>query len=46
MYTTGILLFDAAEELDFVGQLHDRAYARATQRSIQYDPAPSYAPEV
>lgn len=29
-----------------VGQLHGRAHARATQRYIQYDPAPPYAADV
>lgn len=29
-----------------VGQIHDPAHARATQRYIQYDPAPPYAAEV
>ncbi len=29
-----------------VGQLHDRKHARATQRWIQYDPAPPYAAEI
>ncbi len=29
-----------------VGQLHSPAHARATQRYIQYDPAPPYAAEV
>lgn len=29
-----------------VGQLHDAAHARATQRYIQYDPAPPYAADV
>lgn len=29
-----------------VGQLHGRAHARATQRYIQYEPAPPYAADV
>ncbi|MBW3603714.1 MAG: DJ-1/PfpI family protein [Actinobacteria bacterium] len=29
-----------------VGQLHDPAHARATQRYLQYDPAPPYAADV
>lgn len=29
-----------------VGQIHDPAHARATQRYIQYDPAPPYAADV
>lgn len=29
-----------------VGQLHSPAHARATQRFVQYDPAPPYAAEV
>lgn len=29
-----------------VGQLHSRAHARATQRQIQYEPAPPYAADV
>jgi transcriptional regulator GlxA family with amidase domain len=29
-----------------VGQLHDASHARATQRYLQYDPAPPYAADV
>ncbi|MDT0352319.1 type 1 glutamine amidotransferase family protein [Pseudonocardia charpentierae] len=29
-----------------VGQLHSPAHARATQRYIQYEPAPPYAADV
>jgi transcriptional regulator GlxA family with amidase domain len=29
-----------------IGQMHGRAHARATQRYIQYDPAPPYAADV
>ncbi len=51
--TVGIVVFDDAEELDWVGpwevfkgQMYGVDHARLVQRAMEYDSAPPYSAEV